>query len=345
MHTLRHLSLALVALLALASCRKDNPLLVQYPYEAGIFVTNEGPFQNGTGTITWYHPDSAQARQQIFQQANGGIPLGNIVQSLAFGDSLGYVVVNNASKVVVVRAHTFEQVGVIENVMLPRYLLVDGATGYLSQWGSDGLSGSIAVVDLSTRQVTDTIVTGQGAERMLRIGSRLYVTNAGGFGKDSTLAVIDLNTRQLSHHIEVGPNPNSLVQDRNGDLWVLCGGDWATGAAGRLVHLSNDTLVQQFALPTGSGRLVIDGAGTTLYFIYGFGGAVWRHAVDASALEAEAFIDGSWYSLGFDASREWLLAADAGDFTSNGTVYVYTTTGTLVDSFEAGIIPGNFAVR
>ncbi len=345
MNALRHLSLALLALLALASCRKDNPLPVRYPYESGIFVTNEGPFQNGTGTITWYHPDSAQARQQIFQQANGGTPLGNIVQSLTFGDSLGYIVVNNASKVVVVRAHTFEQVGVIENAALPRYLLVDGARGYLSQWGPDGLSGSVAVVDLSTRQITDTIATGSGAERMLRLGEQLYVANAGGFGKDSTLAVIDLGTRQLSHHIEVGPNPNSLVQDRNGDLWVLCGGDWASGAAGRLVQLSNGNVVQQFEVPTGSGHLVIDGAGSTLYFIRGFGGPVWRHPIDASALEAEAFIDGAWYSLGFDASREWLLAADAGDFTNNGTVYLYTTAGTLVDSFEAGIIPGNFALR
>lgn len=345
MNQLRHFTLAVLALLALASCRKDNPEPTRYPYESGIFVTNEGPFQNGTGTITWYHPDSASAKQHIYQEANGGEPLGNIVQSLTFGDSLGYVVVNNANKVVVVRANTFERLGLIEGVALPRYLVVDGATGYLSQWGPDGVSGSVAVIDLSTRTVDATIATGSGAEHLLLDGGQLFVANAGGFGLDSTVAVIDLNTRQVTSHIEVGPNPNSLVKDRNGNLWVLCGGDWASGASGRLVQLANGTVVQQFEVPTGSGHLVIDGAGSTLYFINGFGGPVWRHAIDAPALASDPFFEGAFYSLGFDASREWLLTADAGDFTNPGTVRIYDTTGKLVDEFEAGIIPGNFAVR
>ncbi|GEM_PF-76345 len=346
MQPLRKLSWALLALVLLASCRRnDDTQPISYPYESGIFVANEGPFQNGTGTITWYHPDSAMAKQNIFQQANDGQPLGNIVQSLTFGDSLGYIVVNNAHKVVVVRANTFEQLATIEGVALPRYLIVDGAKGYLSQWGADGTSGSVAIIDLSSRIVEATIATGSGAESLLLDGKLLYVANAGGFGSDSTVAVIDLENRQLVQTIVVGPNPNTLVKDQNGAIWVVCSGNWSTGAKGQLVQIVNGAVAQQFEIETGSGRLTIDTDGTTLFFINGFGGAIWQHPIDATTLRTEAFVSGSFYSLGFDYSRGWLLASDAGDFNSDGEVRIYNMAGQQVDAFSAGIIPAYFAVR
>ena len=68
-----------------------------------------------------------------------------------------YIVVNNSSKIEIVNKTDFVSTGVIEGLAQPRYFLgIDNQKAYVSQWGANGLDGSLAIIDLSDNSVTKT---------------------------------------------------------------------------------------------------------------------------------------------------------------------------------------------
>ena len=83
-----------------ASCSQDDegiPLPLG-AYEYGFLVTNEGPFQNGSGTVSFVSDDYLFVDNEIFNQVNSS-DLGNIVQSMGFHGDQAYIVVNNSNKI------------------------------------------------------------------------------------------------------------------------------------------------------------------------------------------------------------------------------------------------------
>ena len=67
-------------------------------YASGIFITNEGMFSSGSGTLGWYDPDKKQYHEGVFSAANG-FELGSVVQSVARYNGRAYIVVNNSGRV------------------------------------------------------------------------------------------------------------------------------------------------------------------------------------------------------------------------------------------------------
>ena len=53
-------------------------------------------------------------------------------------------------------------------------------------------------------------------EQLAVVGSRLFVTNGGG----NTVTVINTTTDAVESTITVGDGPNSVVADRDGNVWV-----------------------------------------------------------------------------------------------------------------------------
>ena len=231
---------------------------------------------------------------------------------------------------------------------MPRYTTFFGDKVYISNWGVDGFTGSVAVYNPSTSSIEKTIATGSGAERMELVNTQLYVTNVGGFGRDSTVAVIDTNTDEVSTLIVVGDNPSSIEEDANGAIWVLCKGylDWydaSNNTNGALVKIINNEVALSIELPNGADDLVISPDGNTLYFTAS--GAVMQHDINDTALAANpTLINRNFYALGIDTNGN-ILGGDAGDFTANGSVVIYDNGGNELESFESGIIPTNFFVK
>ena len=193
-------SILIFGLFFIPSC-KENDCCSQpeINYSTGVFVVNEGGF-GSTGTITWHNPQTGETVQDVFGRENDGAALGEFVQSISFYNGRGYIVVNGANKVVVVDAATFQFVDTIGGLALPRFF--QRSTGnpnvaFVSQWGADGLSGSLAVVDLNNNMVIKTIPTGSGPEKMLALNSDvLYVANSGGYGVDSTVTLVSMFVEQ-----------------------------------------------------------------------------------------------------------------------------------------------------
>lgn len=357
MKTNKLLITALALTVAFVSCKKDNPepeppaSPSASAYDNGVFITNEGPFGSGTGTISFYGRSNGAVTQDIFEAINT-YPLGNVVQSMAVHNGKGYIVVNNAGKVEVVDAGTFASSGVISGLTSPRYFLgIDNNKGYISEWGTT--TGAVKVVDLTTKTVTATVNTGAGAEGMVKVGNKVYVACSGGFGNDSVVTVIDATTNAVLSSIDVGPNPKSIQVDANGKVWVLCSGQWNMSFTmlekpGSLVRIDPATDLVELSLMFTSVysqpfNLVTNNAKTFLYYTYD--GKVYSHAQTAIALSSSATISRNFYALGIDPTNDYFYGSDAGNFSSNGKVLRYNTAGTVVDSFSVGIIPGGFCFK
>jgi hypothetical protein len=353
--TIQRIALGSFALaITIAGCKKDNPKpgssTTPRAYTSGVFITNEGSFGSGTGTVSFYDRANGSVSSDIFQAANN-FPLGNIVQSINIHNGKGYIVVNNSNKVEVVNAGNFSSVGTITGLSLPRYFFgINNLKGYITEWGPTGSEGAVQVIDLSTNSISKTIYTGKGAENMLRYGNTLYVTCRGGYGNDSIVTVIDIVNDAVLTSFIVGPNPNGIELDANGKIWVLCGGKWNSSftqleQTGKLVRINpaTNTIEQAFtfsSLFSTPATLCMNGAKNKLYFTYD--GGVYTHDITATSLNSGAFFTGYFYGLGVDPTNDYAYAADAGNFSSNGYVYRFSPSGNKVDSFEVGMVPGNF---
>jgi len=171
---------------------------------------------------------------------------------------------------------------------------------------------------------------------------------------DNKVLVIDSETDRLIDSIEVLAQPNSMVIDRFGKIWVLCDGGYEGSEYGDnqpgLVRIdaATHTVEKIFILPEDNwpSKLCINGSSDTLYFI---NGDVWRMPVDANHLPPDAFISAVsasgtrlFFGLGVDPVSSEVYVSDAIDHIQNGVVYRYRSDATPVDTFRVGIIPAGF---
>ena len=109
---------------------------------------------------------------------------------------------------------------------------------------------------------------------------------------------------------------------------------------------STNSVEASYLFPIGNHpeNLVINGAGNKLYYSDGsWSKAVYEFGINNTELANTPIINKSFYCLGYDPVSNEIYGSDAVDFTQQGWVYRYATTGAVIDSFQVGIIPGSFA--
>jgi DNA-binding beta-propeller fold protein YncE len=343
---------ALFAAYILLSCTPEKEqITVSSNLNNGVFIVNEGPYGSGTGTVSFFDHTSKSITNDLFGKANNNTPLGNVVQSMNIINGYAYIVVNNGNKIEIANANNFKSAGTITGLNQPRYIYqVNDTKAYISEWGADGKTGAIKVLNLTSNTVTKTIATGKGTEKMLKKGNYVYVTCKGGYGYDTVVTVIDFAKDSVVKSIAVGPNPNSIQEDADGNLWVLCSGKNKSDYSGleingRLVKIdpSINSVLFSITFPSTSSQpsdLIINKAKNTLYFNYD--GKVYSHTTSANTFDNTAIISKSYYGLGIDPASDIIYAGDAGNFSAAGKLFRYNTNGTLLDSATVGIAPNGF---
>ena len=346
MNLFKKLTIAILLLITIISCESDSnqePYLGSYAN--GIFVLNEGPFNNGTGTLSYIGVSNVMTHN-IYQKANGE-ELGNIAQSMYLHDDKAYIVINNSHKVIVANRYTMEKIAVIEgtNINNPRYFVAVGNTGYISNWGdaSNATDDFIAVIDLNTNTITSTISVGEGPEDMLVNNDTIYINLQGGYGQNNKLEVLNTDSNTVTSSLTIGDVPNSILKDSNGAIWVLCGGkpSW-TGSEtnGKLIKIENNAVTNTLDFGTGKHPQHLTISNNDLY--YNLDGKVYKMAISINELNTDGItgFDGYYYSM--KANDNFLYTTNAGDFSSEGTLKVFDlSTNTEAYSKTTGIIPGN----
>jgi len=345
-------SLLFISLFSFISCTNDD-ITEQLPlgdFENGYFITNEGPFNNGTGTITFVDTDGTIV-QNAYKSVNNE-DLGNIVQSITLANDIAYIVVNNSNKIVVVNRYTLEKIAEIkgEGISNPRYIVAQGNIGYVSNWGDafNATDDFISVIDLISNEVKKTIPVGEGPEEMLIENSRLFINLQGGYNQNNQVAVVDTNNASLLTNITVGEVPNSILADGVGNVWVLCEGKpaWTLDeTAGKLYKISATTNATSFINfnETDHPNLLAFDSGS---LFYNLNGKVYKMDATASQLPTQEVNgwDGFYYYM--TASNGEIFATDAGNYSSEGSLKVYDiSSGSLLETNVTGIIPGDIAFQ
>ena len=333
----------------IVSCEKENK---EEPppstnYSDGVFIINEGLFNTGTGTISFMKRDGSAVQHKIYQQANNSIPLGNIVQSMNKIDDKAFIVVNNADKVEIVNIENFQRIKTLTNITYPAYIIqAESNKAYISCWDK-----KLVIVSLHSLEVVGSVNTGTGPTKMLKHENEVWVLNQGGLGLDSTITIVDVSNDEVVQTIQVYPRPTGIQKDKNGNIWIICSGRgyWHGEASeGHLVCIDPDNylIIHDFEFPGTSQqpeKLIINSEGNILY--YNYPGGIYKFEISSSELESLAFIpySGMFYSLAYDDVENTIYTSDAIDYVQNGIVFKYNAaTGELLNTFNAGIVPGEF---
>lgn len=331
--------------LFVTSCSDDETIIEpKGDYENGILIASEGPFGSGTGTVMFISNDLTVTENAIFKKVNN-LDIGNILQSIGFEENYAYLIANVSNKITVVNRYTFEVITTItEGLSNPRYFAEVNGKGYVTNWGDplDNEDDYIAVLNLATNTVESTIPVAFGPEEIVAVNNTLYVAHQGGYGQNNIVSVINTSLNTIIKTLEVGDVPNSLTIDDEGDVWVLAGGNpsW-TGAETKGVLSKINTITNEidvsfdFQATEHPNFLSVD----ENYLYYNLGGNVYKMSSTASALPTSEEISGL-YSYNMVAKDGILYATDAGDYASNGKLYLYDlSTNSLLNTFTTGIIP------
>lgn len=337
----------LVLGLVITSCENDDNVIVlpSGDYAEGILVSNEGPFNNGTGTVSFISSDLETIEQAIYNQVNNE-DLGNIVQSIGFTDTKAYVIANNSHTISVVDRYTFEKVATISTGLNnPRFFVAENGKGYVTNWGdtSDETDDFVAIINLDDNSVEGTIAVDFGPEEIVNYNNTIYVAHQGGFGQNNKLSIIDSNANEVVTTIIVGDVPSALQLDASNNLWVLSSGKPSfsgeeTGGSLARINTSSNEIEATFEFTSTEHPNHLSFDGTSLY--YSLNGDIYEIGTSATGLPTDKTFEGvATYAMNIQNGK--FYATDAKDFSSNGSLSIYDlNTKVLEKTIKVGIIPG-----
>lgn len=337
----------------LFSCSDDDDITVTEPlgdFENGFLISNQGPFNNGFGAVTFVDAGLTASQNNIFQTVNND-NLGNVVNGIGFTDEMAYIVANVGNRLTVVNRFTFEEVARIDTGFNnPRNFIAVGDKGYVSNWGDgfDTEDDYIAVIDLTTNTITTTISVPEGPEKLEVNGTDVYVAHQGGFGVNNIISVIDTTSDQVTETITVGDVPNSMQLDGQGNLWVLSAGSSAftgteTGGSISVIDLALNEVSETFTFETTEHPSAFDIENDAVY--YYLAGGIYQDDLVDFELTDTAILDGlNFFNMRVVENN--ILGVDAGDFASNGSLEVYDlTTLEMMNTLELGIVPDQIHIN
>lgn len=343
------LTIFIGCILFLASCQKDvvtPPIEQENGFNQGVLITNEGNFNSGNASITFYDPVEQTVQEKIFEKANNR-PLGDVLQSMTIIQDKVYLVLNNSQKIEVVNLVDFTSIATIDNLVSPRYLTpIDERTAYVS----DIFGAAISVIDLTTHREMAKIPFGSASEEMVKFGAEVFVAQPSltiNTKKSSNqVFVISIATQQVTDSIQVGYNPSEMVVDANNQIWVICNGERNFGnpeKLGGLYRINPQSKEVEIVFPFSDSpvsfapRLVVNGAKDKLYFLKV---DVFELGIEDNSFPVSPIIPANGrdiYGIGINPTNGNIYVGESGNFVQKGTVTIYTDQGVELSSFQAGV--------
>lgn len=364
---MKRIALFLLGLLTtvLLSCTPDTPSAPStFQLGSGVFVLNEGNYQFSNGSLSFYDIENDTVINNLFYKVNSAT-LGDVAESMALVNGKLYIVVNNSNYIYKVDANTIvcdtTKPYKMGDFYSPREMhFVAPNKAYVS----DLISTDLWIINPQDLTHTGTVAMGNTTEKMVQVGSELYVSNWSSYYMDpnshdsyNTVQVVDLNNDVKVADIEVGKEPNTMVVDKYGHVWVLCEGrSWEDeyGENPTLWEIDPMTKIPvcryEFKGPYDfdddikgvATALKSNLTGDQFYLVYN--NEVRRFDLASMGLSETFRItpepQGQFYNLAVDPKTGDIYIADpTKSYQVNGTVYRYSSDGVLLASFKTGLIP------
>lgn len=332
----------------------------------GVFILNEGNYQAGNSTLTFYNPTDHTVQNGVFNRANG-YKLGDTGQSITIYGDYAYIAVENSGVIWKIDTNTFEVKGEFESsstggkMINPRYIHFTSAS---KAYVTDLYAPYVNVFNPQTMEYVKSIPTGQpsvekyaSTEEMVQYGKYLF-TNCWSYS--NKIVVIDTETDVVDGVIELpSMQPKSMKIDCNGKIWVITDGGYAGSEYGNEVpHLfkidaATRTIEQDQAMDADEAnvQIAMNRDQDTLYLINNH---VYRMAVNEKHVPVKPFIEAAvdkdgkrhkLYGLGVNPANSEVYVSDAIDYRQGGVVFRYSSQGDLIDKFYVGINPNGFAFK
>ena len=348
---LRYILPAALCLTALGGCMKwDYGKTEEFSASGtGLFITNEGMFQYGNATLSYYDPETKQVENEVFYRANA-MKLGDVAQSMTIRDGVGWIVVNNSHVIFAIDINTFREVGRITNLSSPRYIhFVSDEKAYVTQiWDN-----RIFIVNPKRYEITGYIecpnmtMESGSTEQMVQYGKYVFVNC---WSYQNRILKIDTETDRVVDELVVGIQPTSLVMDKNYKLWTITDGGYEGSPYGYeapslyCIDAAKFEIEKQFRFKLGDSpsEVQINGTGDKLFWI---NDDIWAMDVDADRIPVRPFLkyrDTKYYGLTVNPRNGDVYVADAIDYQQPGIIYRYRADGEPVDEFYVGVTPGAF---
>ncbi|MEQ8472681.1 MAG: hypothetical protein RIC35_15925 [Marinoscillum sp.] len=317
---------------------------------ADVIVINEGNFASGDGSLSTFNTITDETKLSVFASANG-FPIAATIQNALVYDDKIFAITNVADKLEVIDLETFKFEAYINTGLSnPFSFAAIGDKAYVTNWGTLNYDtyaweGSfIAVVDLESYVITDSIMLNVQPQHVIAVDDYFYVANVG----SNSISVYNSENDQEVASIEVSASPDRMVVDANNNLWVFCN-------SGNLVRVDTETNSVETTISgvQGAGyneKMVINSEGNKLYYLSSSGWpdyntAIYELSITATSAPTTPVVSGlNYYGLGISLDNE-LYVTDAKAFQGNGTVYRYNLDGTEINSFPAGRGPNGFIFR
>jgi len=315
----------------------------------GLFITNEGNFQYGNASLSFYDPLEKSVENELFYRANA-MKLGDVAQSMTIRDGIGWIVVNNSHVIFAIDIETGKEIGRITNLTSPRYIhFLSNEKAYVTQiWDN-----RIFIVNPSTFEITGYIpvprmTMEQGStEQMVQYGKYVFVNC---WSYQNRILKIDTETDSVVDELVVGIQPTSLVLDKNNKIWSVTDGGYEGSPYGYeapslyRIDAETFTIEKEFRFNFGDApsEVQLNGTKDKIYWI---NDDIWEMDVTADVLPDNPFLDSRgtiYYGLTIDPASGDVYVADAIDYQQQGMILRYSSEGAELDKFYVGIIPGAF---
>lgn len=315
----------------------------------GLFITNEGNFQYGNASLSYYDPKTKKVENEVFYRANA-MKLGDVAQSMTIHNNLGWIVVNNSHVIFAIDTQNFKERGRITGLTSPRYIhFLSDEKAYVTQlWDN-----RIFIVNPKKFQITGYIecpnmkASTGSTEQMVQYGKYVFVNC---WSYQNKLLKIDTETDQVVDELIVGIQPTSLALDCHNKLWTLTDGGFEGSPYGyeepALCRIDAETFQIEkkfkFKLKDMPSELQLNGKKDKLYWL---NNDVWEMPVVSEELPSQPFLpyNGTiYYGLTINPKNGDVYVADAIDYQQPGMVYRYSSEKDFIDEFYVGIIPGAF---
>ncbi|MAO35884.1 MAG: quinoprotein amine dehydrogenase [Zunongwangia sp.] len=344
---------AFIGSILLSACSDDDDFTgeIDEPlgtYDNGILVLNEG----GTGTVTYISEDLQTSEQAIYQAVNSGDDIGAYAQSIFFDDDLAYIISNGSNLITVVNRYTFELVGKVDSGLnVPRYGVVENGKAYVTNQAdfSTNEDDYVAVINLQSLEVEQTVVIGNAVEFIEEEDGLLYIQNAT-YGTGNHISVFNPTTNQVENTFEIYTDPEATNPPDLGSLdsFEIEDGFIYALSADRLEKFNLNTLALESTILLsyeGGSVANLDIEDDQIYFTVGT--SVYRMGINAEEAPEEAVLtynSNSAYGVmyGFEVEDNRIYIADGGDFGSDSFVEVYDLQGNLLNNITVGVGPNGF---
>lgn len=316
----------------------------------GLFILNEGNFQYGNASLSYYDPEDKNVENEVFFRANS-MKLGDVAQSMTIYDGKGWIVVNNSHVVFCIDLTTGKEIGRVTNLTSPRYIhFVSPDKAYVTNlWDN-----RIAIVNPRTYAVTGYItVPGMSmesgsTEQMVGFGDYVFCNC---WSYQNTIIKIDTRTDKVVDKLTVGIQPTSLALDKNNKLWTITDGGYEDSPYGfeapALYRIDAESFAIErtftFKLGDAPSEVCLNGSRDKIFWI---NRDIWCMDVESATLPTHPFLDARgtrYYGLTVSPRNGDVYVADAIDYQQQGMIYRYDSGGNRVDEFYVGITPGAFA--